>query len=137
MFIVVSRRGSHTRCALVTGVLTCALPICLDEQPRHSLCRPFASGCFLEGLTRAAGLSGAQNRDCGSAEDSDRKLSHRFGSGMLRSILSGQAGWNKWPPADGPLPSIGCEIRISAGPQCSSILLIEPVSPIREHVSTV
>src|SRR3546814_7388355 len=71
------------------------------------------------------------------SSDLDRKLSHRFGSGRLRSILSGQAGWNKWPPADGPLPSIGCEIRISAGPQCSSILLIEPVSPIRseEHTS--
>src|SRR3546814_20834044 len=101
------------------------------------MCRLFVRACLLTGLTRAAGLSGAQNRDCGSAEDSDRKLSHRFGSGRLHSILSGHAGWNKWPPADGPLPSIGCEIRISAGPQCIYILLIEPVYQIRDNVPPV
>src|SRR3546814_3964341 len=28
-----SSRRRHTRCALVTGVQTCALPICLDNNP--------------------------------------------------------------------------------------------------------
>src|SRR3546814_8478873 len=38
MFVFSSRRR-HTRCALVTGVQTCALPICLDrgEQNRRRL----------------------------------------------------------------------------------------------------
>src|SRR3546814_6293188 len=31
-FCVVSSRRRHTRCALVTGVQTCALPICLVRQ---------------------------------------------------------------------------------------------------------
>src|SRR3546814_17832938 len=74
------RPAPCTRCSPEAGQAN-AWGQFLDEQPRHSLCRPFASGCFLAGLTRAAGLSGAQNRACGSAEDSDRKLSHRFGSG--------------------------------------------------------
>src|SRR3546814_7753176 len=30
-----SSRRRHTRCALVTGVQTCALPICLVHQPVH------------------------------------------------------------------------------------------------------
>src|SRR3546814_1496392 len=30
-----SSRRSHTRCALVTGVQTCALPICLPVVPKH------------------------------------------------------------------------------------------------------
>src|SRR3546814_1315125 len=31
-----SSRRRHTRCALVTGVQTCALPICMDEPWRWS-----------------------------------------------------------------------------------------------------
>src|SRR3546814_6260749 len=31
VFIFFSSRRRHTRCALVTGVQTCALPICLDH----------------------------------------------------------------------------------------------------------
>src|SRR3546814_10508270 len=30
-----SRRGQHTRCALVTGVQTCALPIYVVDASRH------------------------------------------------------------------------------------------------------
>src|SRR3546814_7920650 len=44
MFFFVSRRR-HTRCALVTGVQTCALPICVDvermAQPRLAHHRAF------------------------------------------------------------------------------------------------
>src|SRR3546814_3935529 len=31
-----SSRRRHTRCALVTGVQTCALPICVEVRPRAS-----------------------------------------------------------------------------------------------------
>src|SRR3546814_6242973 len=41
MFIFFSSRGRHTRCALVTGVQTCALPISgvllADSEFRHEL----------------------------------------------------------------------------------------------------
>src|SRR3546814_7579023 len=33
LFFFFSSRRRHTRCALVTGVQTCALPICLDGYP--------------------------------------------------------------------------------------------------------
>src|SRR3546814_18129768 len=33
--VVVSSRRRHTRCALVTGVQTCALPIWLERGPRN------------------------------------------------------------------------------------------------------
>src|SRR3546814_9791197 len=32
-FFFFSSRRRHTRCALVTGVQTCALPICADAEP--------------------------------------------------------------------------------------------------------
>src|SRR3546814_14517292 len=34
MLCVFSSRRRHTRCALVTGVQTCALPICFELAPR-------------------------------------------------------------------------------------------------------
>src|SRR3546814_10927534 len=40
MFVFVcffSSRRRHTRCALVTGVQTCALPICRILDPRHQM----------------------------------------------------------------------------------------------------
>src|SRR3546814_1041701 len=37
VFVFFSSRRRHTRCALVTGVQTCALPIYLEEQPRHAV----------------------------------------------------------------------------------------------------
>src|SRR3546814_9776107 len=41
-FFFFSSRRRHTRCALVTGVQTCALPICriLTKWPRRSVQRP-------------------------------------------------------------------------------------------------
>src|SRR3546814_19651793 len=39
-FFFFSSRRRHTRCALVTGVQTCALPICRDRVPPRS-CRHF------------------------------------------------------------------------------------------------
>src|SRR3546814_6725103 len=54
MFFFVSSRRRHTRCALVTGVQTCALPIC---HARHL--GPFQRFPYLSGdpsLADAAGL---------------------------------------------------------------------------------
>src|SRR3546814_7191890 len=34
-FFFFSSRRRHTRCALVTGVQTCALPICDEEEHEH------------------------------------------------------------------------------------------------------
>src|SRR3546814_3742691 len=39
-FFFFSSRRRHTRCALVTGVQTCALPISLDAFGPRSWCRP-------------------------------------------------------------------------------------------------
>src|SRR3546814_11071588 len=40
-----SSRRRHTRCALVTGVQTCALPISIMEfERRINLCQPFSHG---------------------------------------------------------------------------------------------
>src|SRR3546814_9368168 len=44
MFFFFSSRRRHTRCALVTGVQTCALPIC---QSRPDRCRRDAVGLLL------------------------------------------------------------------------------------------
>src|SRR3546814_3499 len=50
LFLFSSRRR-HTRCALVTGVQTCALPIsCHASQPRHTPAQqaPMAPQCLLK-----------------------------------------------------------------------------------------
>src|SRR3546814_6513220 len=47
-----SSRRRHTRCALVTGVQTCALPICLSNQPE-----PWALPPNLPCLRRGRGRS--------------------------------------------------------------------------------
>src|SRR3546814_1255248 len=39
LFFFFSSRRRHTRCALVTGVQTCALPISVGAQPRDGLYR--------------------------------------------------------------------------------------------------
>src|SRR3546814_8860451 len=40
MYFFFSSRRRHTRCALVTGVQTCALPICLDRVARQQPVAP-------------------------------------------------------------------------------------------------
>src|SRR3546814_4481814 len=53
-FFFFSRRRRHTRCALVTGVQTCALPICLDKfgDPLHRFPAFTASICNLRPTSR-------------------------------------------------------------------------------------
>src|SRR3546814_19402879 len=56
-FLCASRRG-HTRCALVTGVQTCALPICTVAIPAHG--EYIAAKQAVIGLTRIAAVDYGQ-----------------------------------------------------------------------------
>src|SRR3546814_1668198 len=56
-FFFFSSRRRHTRCALVTGVQTCALPICLRLLRFTLLLRPW-SGLLMR--SRATGLAMAE-----------------------------------------------------------------------------
>src|SRR3546814_4465101 len=60
-----SSRRRHTRCALVTGVQTCALPICLCDPRRQSGQQPDGGGLARHG---AGGIAGCgRNGDPGQA----------------------------------------------------------------------
>src|SRR3546814_15413887 len=74
MFFFFSSRRRHTRCALVTGVQTCALPICRRTAPPIAQA---ASG--RAGRLRERGSSG---RDAGAAW---RRWRHRGSCVMLRN----------------------------------------------------
>src|SRR3546814_1365874 len=58
-----SSRRRHTRCALVTGVQTCALPICTFQMREHAAdahMNAAAPGrCDLQGVTKDIELFGA------------------------------------------------------------------------------
>src|SRR3546814_2308053 len=77
-FVVVfffSSRGRHTRCALVTGVQTCALPISVVEpEVRHE--HPVARQDGAEFVP--TGWISALERPVGAAEAEDRLPAHRF-----------------------------------------------------------
>src|SRR3546814_9845473 len=60
--VLFSSRGRHTRCALVTGVQTCALPISRDGM--MVMCGGFGLCGVPERLIDALMDSGAQNRTC-------------------------------------------------------------------------
>src|SRR3546814_1825094 len=47
VFFFFSSRRRHTRCALVTGVQTCALPICYAEAVVHPCCGNIGGGGFM------------------------------------------------------------------------------------------
>src|SRR3546814_13356598 len=54
LFFCFSSRRRHTRCALVTGVQTCALPICVSRRrPSTHHCRRGACPCGIHGLLAA------------------------------------------------------------------------------------
>src|SRR3546814_4331930 len=88
LFVISSRRR-HTRCALVTGVQTCALPICFASHCSRNGTHPFPS-LEREGLeslpeVNESSLRGAKRRSnpamsehsgllrCARNDDSDRK----------------------------------------------------------------
>src|SRR3546814_11921264 len=64
VFFFFSSRRRHTRCALVTGVQTCALPI-YSSRPRSALLPPPGSQCFriIGYLSRSAPRS-QRRSDC-------------------------------------------------------------------------
>src|SRR3546814_5203299 len=64
-----SSRRRHTRCALVTGVQTCALPISSTAAP-------------LGAIPSTAVPSGAVPRDRSSAEERANAVTHGLGAGL-------------------------------------------------------
>src|SRR3546814_20102634 len=88
VFFFFSSRRRHTRCALVTGVQTCALPISLARHLAVAFCSialaSFAAGCtdVKEGLEKAddtlsgtlLGAEGAQTGDSGEAPITETAL---------------------------------------------------------------
>src|SRR3546814_9814994 len=59
-----SSRRRHTRCALVTGVQTCALPIC-SKRGFYLILRPSVSSsrCLANDLTTCGGLDFGDRHD--------------------------------------------------------------------------
>src|SRR3546814_6000870 len=55
-----SSRRRHTRCALVTGVQTCALPICLDPAVRFTLLTGPDEATMEAVASRLIGLAGKE-----------------------------------------------------------------------------
>src|SRR3546814_2447348 len=73
LFVLSSRRR-HTICALVTGVQTCALPICVDASGnpvagRLTLAPGSLTSVSLEGRTALAGLVSDQEQFYGYARE--------------------------------------------------------------------
>src|SRR3546814_5330864 len=60
LFFFFSSRRRHTRCALVTGVQTCALPICVAIEIDHQVDDPVVAILVLraaiDGTARAVGV---------------------------------------------------------------------------------
>src|SRR3546814_5603600 len=77
-FLFVSSRRRHTRCALVTGVQTCALPICYLAFPEtqtgalsaaFTMCaRPPHSDCVIDGDTFYVGAQAIRIADIDTPE---------------------------------------------------------------------
>src|SRR3546814_7756022 len=74
VFFFFSSRRRHTRCALVTGVQTCALPIC--SVPDRKLARPTDPPSPPEGLFRrqqgSIGRETAHRQEIGRASCRER-----------------------------------------------------------------
>src|SRR3546814_18538978 len=100
VFFFFSSRRRHTRCALVTGVQTCALPICF---PRPSI--------------RPASLAGRDGRPL-------PRRSTRFRRRRLRrepstNLHSGRDKGRHWPPSPSKSPVRRSEER-RVGKECVS-----------------
>src|SRR3546814_2574588 len=102
LFFFFSSRGRHTRCALVTGVQTCALPISLAKAVRDQL---VAGGRVRVALTRADdrflvleeryGIARRLKADLFisiHADSAERSEERRVGKGCVRTCRS------RWPP---------------------------------------
>src|SRR3546814_10450514 len=89
LFFFFSSRRRHTRCALVTGVQTCALPI-LPPQPAFFEQVNYYRTCLHE-LTHATGHSSRLGRDLlnafGSKDYAREELVAEMGSAFLCAAL--------------------------------------------------
>src|SRR3546814_6978124 len=75
VFFFFSSRRRHTRCALVTGVQTCALPISRELERAHGLPSGTLSDTLYRTATWAASSVGAETERPGSRRpiDSSRR----------------------------------------------------------------
>src|SRR3546814_5282938 len=85
-----SSRRRHTRCALVTGVQTCALPI--SEKPLQSEIGDRKRPPFLRPQSPFCRSLTAEHHDCACAAAELRYFSFRGGDGLEIHELHGQFG---------------------------------------------
>src|SRR3546814_4382193 len=97
-----SSRRRHTRCALVTGVQTCALPICANFLDDVDLLAAVAGQDHVELVLLFSGRSGSANSGRSSSNGSSgrnaplffeqlRKL-RSFQNGKRRQVVNDQIG---------------------------------------------
>src|SRR3546814_10363140 len=103
-FFFFSSRRRHTRCALVTGVQTCALPICerieqtmkaiglknLDGCEIHNARLSEHNGEYTDFLYRRHQRRGMLHRDAQRLVNLDRSEERRVGKACVRT---GRSGW--------------------------------------------
>src|SRR3546814_3903507 len=95
VFFFASRRR-HTRCALVTGVQTCALPISLaDPEPRHNGQFIYSGGlidAMIETGARIDILGLARSRDTPPSRNTAPNASWWLSDNLRRSSWRSQIG---------------------------------------------
>src|SRR3546814_6700603 len=87
--VVFSSRRRHTRCALVTGVQTCALPICVvdpQQEPPAMLPRPQP---IVERGANIADMQGAGRRGSEARGDGHGRAYSRFGHAVTTNCSRG------------------------------------------------
>src|SRR3546814_4962024 len=89
-----SSRRRHTRCALVTGVQTCALPICgLAGQSRGALHAAGSTAALARcRQEHVAVVRGLEKAEAGAAEDDERSEERRVGKECVSTCRS------RWSP---------------------------------------
>src|SRR3546814_10277808 len=95
LFFFFSSRRRHTRCALVTGVQTCALPIFGSRRirPRHVCKAPGRLIFFLRKAARNLSNAGIASADCASGTPpTDRSEERRVGKECVSTCRS------RWSP---------------------------------------
>src|SRR3546814_16363704 len=88
LFFFFSSRRRHTRCALVTGVQTCALPIWRQSRDDLEIRRARRDGGHAAGPTRRAGVQHGL-RPRGTVVGDDRR--RRVAAADRKSVVSGKS----------------------------------------------
>src|SRR3546814_7643085 len=105
-FFFFSSRRRHTRCALVTGVQTCALPICRfaqvilpDQAAANALAAKVRGGTSIAAAAQAAGLSASTTGDLtlsaytATTSDAIAKTAFAAKRGDLLGPVQSGLGW--------------------------------------------